>query len=70
MPKPVTIKLNPNDDIVFEYKISQSGSAIMVRYKLEMKRAVFYPAEYNTLRDFFAVLVAKNNEQMVFKKKK
>jgi hypothetical protein len=70
MPKPVTIKLNPYDDIVFEYKISQTGSTIMVRYKLEMKRAIFYPAEYNTLRDFFAVLVAKHNEQIVLKKKK
>lgn len=70
MPKPVTIKLNPYDDIVFEYKIAQSGSTIMVRYKLEMKRAIFYPAEYNTIRDFFAALVAKHNEQIVLKRKK
>jgi len=35
-----------------------------------MKKAYFDPDEYNTLRDFFAYIVKKQSEQIVFKKKK
>jgi len=69
MPKPLTIKLNPNNDAVFEYNISKSGSQIMMRCKLEINRTIFYAAEYNSLREFFGMLVAKQNEQIVFKRK-
>jgi len=69
MPKPVRLLLNKNNDGVFEYNISQSGGTLTMNYKLELNKAIFYQAEYNLLREFFAQLVAKLDEQVVFKKK-
>jgi hypothetical protein len=61
--------LNKNNDGVFDYKISQSGGNLTFNYKLELNKAVFSPAEYNLLREFFGQVVAKLDEQIVFKKK-
>jgi hypothetical protein len=35
-----------------------------------LNKANFQPEDYNTLRDFFAYVVKKQSEQIVFKKKK
>jgi len=35
-----------------------------------LKKANFVPEDYDTLRDFFAYIVKKQSEQIVFKKKK
>jgi hypothetical protein len=37
---------------------------------LTFKRALFVPEEYETLREFFSLVVKKHSEQIVFKKKK
>jgi hypothetical protein len=34
-----------------------------------LKKANFKPEDYNSLRDFFAYVVKKQSEQVVFKKK-
>ncbi len=70
LPKSVTLKLNTNNDAVFEYRITQSGETISLNYKLDINRTIFSPAEYNLLREFFGNMVAKLDEQIVFKKKK
>ena len=69
MPKPVRLALNKTNEGLFEYKISQAGGKLTVNYNLELKRAVFFPAEYAMLREFFTTVVAKLDEQVVFKKK-
>jgi hypothetical protein len=70
LPTPVRLLLNKNNDGVFDYKISHSGGNITLKYMLELNKAVFPPAEYNLLREFFGQMVAKLNEQVVFKKKR
>ena len=69
LPKSTIVKLNQEGDGQFEYLISQSGSAISMRSRIQLKRAYYQPAEYDMLREFFNLVVKKQNEQIVLKKK-
>lgn len=69
MPKPFTLKMDNSNDAVFEYNISRSGNYINLLSRLQVNRTLFQPSEYNGLREFFNRIVAKQNEQIVFKKK-
>jgi hypothetical protein len=69
LPKQVVVKLNEQDDGMFEYRISQSGETISLRSRLRIKRTFFQPDEYEMLREFFNLIVKKHAEQIVFKKK-
>ncbi|HMK26088.1 MAG TPA: DUF3857 domain-containing protein [Chitinophagaceae bacterium] len=70
LPKSVIVKMNEREDGMFEYRISQSGDNISLRSRIRFKRAFFMPEEYETLREFFNLIVSKQAEQIVFKKKK
>jgi hypothetical protein len=41
-----------------------------MRSRIKLNKAIFEPDDYRTLRDFFAAVVKKQSEQIVFKKKK
>ncbi|MEO6315349.1 MAG: transglutaminase-like domain-containing protein [Chitinophagaceae bacterium] len=68
IPKSARVSFNDGEGM-FEYLVQQGNGIIQLRSKVTMKRASFEPAEYNTLRDFFAYVVKKQNEQIVFKRK-
>jgi hypothetical protein len=70
MPKPMVLKLNENEDGLFEYRISSSGGNVALRSRIRIKRTLFAPEEYELLREFFNMAVSKQAEQLVFKKKK
>jgi transglutaminase-like putative cysteine protease len=70
LPKQLVVKLNENDDGMFEYRLSQSNGIISLRSRLRLTRAYFLPEEYEMLREFFNLVVKKHAEQIVFKKKK
>jgi hypothetical protein len=70
LPKQALVKFNEQEDAFFEYRISQSGTSISLRSRVRIKRAWFDPEEYETLREFFNLIVKKHSEQIVFKKKK
>ncbi|MEI9910651.1 MAG: DUF3858 domain-containing protein [Bacteroidota bacterium] len=70
LPKQIVVKLNEDDDGMFEYRISESAGTINLRSRLRLKRSYFQPDEYEMLREFFNLVVKKHNEQIVFKKKK
>lgn len=69
LPKPARISLN-EDQGLFEYLIMSDGMHIQLRCRLKLNRANFLPEDYKTLREFYAFVVEKENEQIVFKKKK
>ncbi|HMU46794.1 MAG TPA: transglutaminase domain-containing protein [Chitinophagaceae bacterium] len=69
LPKSMVVKLNEEGDGVFEYRLSQSGNTISFRSRITMNRAYFLPEEYDMLREFFGLVVKKQAEQIVFKKK-
>jgi hypothetical protein len=69
---PKSIKMNYDDEgkSFFEYIISEKNGIIMLRSRVKITRTFFAPDEYEILREFFAQIVNKHNEQIVFKKKK
>jgi hypothetical protein len=68
LPKSAKVALN-GDQGYFEYLIQQQGDRIQMRCRVLLNKAVFQPEDYGSLRDFFAFIVKKENEQIVLKKK-
>ena len=69
-PKSFKINLDAAGETNFEYLISESENVISFRSTLKINRTNFSPLEYPVLRDFFAQIVKKQNEPIVFIKKK
>ncbi len=67
MPKSVRVAYNENEGM-FEYLIQKGQNNLQMRVHLKLDKAFFPVDEYSTLRDFFAYVVKKENEQIVFKK--
>jgi hypothetical protein len=70
LPQSMIVKMNEAGEGVFEYRVSQSGNGISFRSRIQILRAYFQPDEYEMLREFFNLVVKKQSEQIVFKKKK
>jgi hypothetical protein len=69
IPKSVKVSFNETEGF-FEYIIQKDDNNIQMRSRIKLNKANFQPDDYNTLRDFFAFIVKKQSEQIVFKKKK
>jgi hypothetical protein len=67
LPKSVRLNFNENEGM-FEYLISASGTNISLRCRLQLKRANFDHEDYQSLRDFYSFIIKKQAEQIVFKK--
>ena len=58
-------------DVILTQPLGEDvGDAIQMRSRIKLNKANFKPEDYSTLRDFFAFIVKKHGEQIVFKKKK
>jgi hypothetical protein len=68
LPESALVKLNETDG-VFQYLIKQSDNAIQFRCRVKLSRAVFAPDEYPELRRFYDMIVKKQSEQIVLKRK-
>jgi hypothetical protein len=69
LPKSVRVKLNASDGS-YEYGFLSDGQSVQFRSRLILKRTYFAPDEYQSLRDFYALVVKKQGEVVVFRKKK
>lgn len=69
LPKSTRVAYNENEG-QFEYLIQKGESSIQMRVRLKLNKTLFPTDEYTTLRDFFAFVVKKESEQIVFKKMK
>lgn len=70
LPKQIKVKLNEGDGSYFEYLIGHSGNIISLRSRVKLDRALYQPEEYEVLREFYNLIVKKQGEQIVLKKKK
>jgi len=68
IPKSAKVAFN-EDEGFFEYLIQKSDEGIQLRTRVKLNKATFLPEDYNGLREFFAFIVKKQNEQIVLKKK-
>ena len=69
LPKSVKVAYNGNEGF-FEYLIQKTDMSVQMRCRIKLNNAYFPAEEYSALRDFFAYVVKKQSEQIVFKKKK
>ena len=53
----------------FQYQISQTDQKIIVNMVLTISKPLFLPEEYSALKNFFDLVVNKQAEQIVLKKK-
>jgi hypothetical protein len=67
LPKSVRSNFNENEGF-FEYIIINRDGHIQMRCKFQLKKATYAAEDYDSLRDFFGLLVKKQAEQIVFKK--
>jgi hypothetical protein len=67
LPKSVRVKYN-EDEGKFEYIIAHNNGTIQMRCSIVLTKATYMPDEYDSLRSFFAYIVKKQGEQIVFKK--
>jgi hypothetical protein len=69
MPKQARVLLGDGDGS-FEYLFQADDESIQFRSRLILKRTFFLADAYQPLRDFFAAVMKKQSEVIVFKKKK
>jgi hypothetical protein len=68
LPKPLRIMWR-DGSVKFDYLIANSEDKIQISSKFVLTRAIFKPEEYKMLRDLYAQIVTKQEEQIVLKKK-
>lgn len=69
LPKQMKVSLDETGTSFFEYRISKSGGTISFLNRIKINKSFFGPEEYPVLREFFNLVVKKQSEQIVFKKK-
>lgn len=67
LPKSVRSYFNENEGM-FEYIISTDKTYISMRCRLFLNKATYLNEDYQSLREFYAFIVKKEAEQIVFKK--
>jgi hypothetical protein len=67
LPKSVKVVLD-GKEASFIFQTSQHGAIIELMYKVSVNKAIFYPESYDSLRDFYAFVIKKLDEQIVLKK--
>ncbi|MBK7562356.1 MAG: hypothetical protein IPI68_12860 [Chitinophagaceae bacterium] len=60
LPQSLIVKMNEQNDGMFEYRISKSGDNISFRSHIWIRRTYFLPDEYEMLREFFNLIVKKH----------
>ena len=69
MPKSTIVKYNDGEGI-FQYIVGKQENMLQLRCRVKLGRAQYAPEEYEHLRTFFDMIVKKQAEQIVIKKKK
>ena len=67
MPQPYQLKLNENGGL-FDYAISKKENKIQLSVKIKLPKAIYEPEAYQSLRNWYAIIIKKEAEQIVFKK--
>jgi transglutaminase-like putative cysteine protease len=70
LPKSIKVNFDEEGKSFFEYLFSYSSGVISFRSRIKLTRSYYLPEEYEILREFFNLIVSKQSEQIVFKKRK
>ncbi len=67
LPESISLKTEGNG-ANFQYRLSQTGDKIQVISKMTLEKLHYEPEEYSIIRNFFGVVVEKQEEQIVLKR--
>ena len=68
---PKSTRMNYNEgEAKFEYILTKDATNIYLQCILRFDKAIFLPEDYESLREFYGMIVKKQSEQIVFKKTK
>ncbi len=67
LPKSISFSI-PDKSAIFKYIVQQNGPIIQVVTHLQQTRSLYSASDYGDLREFYSVMLAKQNEQIVLKK--
>ncbi len=67
LPKPVNLKI-PDNGGRFIYNVAATGRDIVVTCRIFIDKAIFLPAEYPLLKEFFTQIIKKHAEPLIIKK--
>jgi Domain of Unknown Function with PDB structure (DUF3857)/Domain of Unknown Function with PDB structure (DUF3858)/Transglutaminase-like superfamily len=68
LPKSQKFLLNETEGS-YDYQIETAGNKIKIKSSMILSKAIFEPEDYNSLKDFYAAIIKKQNEIIVFRKK-
>jgi len=57
-----------NNEGMFEYAIRSVGNRIQLRSRVSFSKATFYPEDYQSLRNFYTLIVNKQSEFIVLRR--
>lgn len=69
LPQSTRLKFSEDGNSFFEYLINDVGGTITLRSRLKLNRSYYLPEEYELLKEFFNLVISKQREQIVLKKK-
>jgi hypothetical protein len=68
LPKSQKMILNETDGS-YEYRVQVTSNTIKLKTTFILSKAIYEPEDYNSLRDFYAAIIKKQGDVIVFKKK-
>jgi len=69
LPKSTKVLFHAKDGF-FQYQIAKADNKVQFLCMVKLNKATFAAEEYGDLREFFTYIVKKQQEQIVFRKKK
>ena len=67
LPAPAAVAM-PDGAGKFSFNITSSGKSIQMQCVSDINKAIFSPDEYSMLKDYYKLLIEKENEKIVLKK--
>jgi len=67
LPEPALVKM-PEDGGAFRFLISENNGKIQITSKIHIKQNRYKPEEYQSIRQFYDLIMEKHGEQIVLKK--
>jgi hypothetical protein len=61
-------KILNSEKFMMQQTFSQSGNTLVVQAYYQFNETVFYPDEYETIRDFFSTIITCLNQDIVIEK--
>lgn len=67
LPKAVNLKM-PDNSAQYTYQVLESGNGLIINTNFSIKKSLFLPEEYDGIKQFYQIVIDKQNELVVLEK--